>query len=284
MATRRGFDLIQQMNNLHVTPGHLAIWGLGQMGVALKGASQQVIYIDPVLTDVAAIKSPGLADKFARAFPPPLEGADITHASYVLCTHEHNDHTDPLTLGPLAKASPQAHFVVSGWAHSALDEAEVAPQRRIVPTVGQPLDLDGIRIHAIPAAHYELERDEQRGFRYLSFLVEFDGVAYFHGGDGILYPEYAERLRALPKADVGMVATNGRDAYRESFGIIGNMLPLEAVWLAKELEWDVLIGGHNDLFLWNALRAGELADAVQHLNPDQKHLVLRPGQLYYYVC
>ncbi len=37
MTTYYGKDLIRQMNDLRVPPVCLAIWGLGQMGVALKG-------------------------------------------------------------------------------------------------------------------------------------------------------------------------------------------------------------------------------------------------------
>jgi L-ascorbate 6-phosphate lactonase len=107
MATYQNQTLIHQMNNLRVEPGCLAIWGLGQMGVAVKSSDQRIIYIDPILSDVVAIRYPELADQFSRAFPPPLVPADITNAAYVLCTHEHLDHTDPLTLAPLADAVRQ---------------------------------------------------------------------------------------------------------------------------------------------------------------------------------
>src|SRR5215510_15817868 len=103
MSTYSGKDLIRQMNDLRVPPGCLAIWGMGQMGVALKGDESGIIYVDLCLTDVVAERVPG--DFFRRAFPPPVEPEDITNATYVLCSHEHLDHADPLTLGPLAGAS-----------------------------------------------------------------------------------------------------------------------------------------------------------------------------------
>jgi hypothetical protein len=49
------------------------------------------------------------------------------------------------------------------------------------------------------------------------------------------------------------------------------------------LGWDVLLGGHNDLFTWNTIPAGALADAIRQLNPRQKMHVLQPGELYLYV-
>ncbi|NMB87000.1 MAG: MBL fold metallo-hydrolase [Chloroflexi bacterium] len=283
MTQKSGQEILQQMDSLHVAPGCLAVWGLGQMGVALQGDDQRVVYIDPVLSDVVAIKIPETADRFQRAFPAPLEPGQICNAAYVLCTHEHLDHTDPLTLGPLAQASPGARFVTSGWAQAALDEAGIAPGRRIPITVEEPVELDGIRVHAIPAAHYEVEHDPQMGYRYLSFLIEWNGVTFFHSGDTILYPGYIERLKGLPRADLALVACNGRDAVREAYDVVGNLLPSEAVWMAQTLEWDVLLPGHNDLFAWNTLPAGALADAAQKLNPRQKIHALQPGELYYYV-
>jgi L-ascorbate 6-phosphate lactonase len=282
MATYSGDALVDQINRLVVPPGSLAIWGLGQMGVALKGGTD-IVYIDPCLSNVVAERVPELADQFQRAYPPPLHPAQVTNAAYVLCSHEHLDHADPLTLGPIADASPQARFVISGWAHGALDEARIDPSRRVVPEVDVPFAIGNLRLTAIPSAHYTLEHDAQRGHRWLGFLIEWNGVTFYHSGDTIIYDGYVERLRRLPRADVAMVAVNGRDAYRDSFGVVGNLLPAEAAWLATALGWDMLLGGHNDLFAWNALPAGDLAEAIQRHNPRQKHHALQPGELLMYI-
>lgn len=274
--------MIAQMERLQVPHGALAIWGLGQMGVALKGAGHEVVYIDPCLSDVLKVKAPDMGDRVERAFPAPVEPDQITNATYVLCSHEHIDHTDPLTLGPMAAASPGAQFVITGWSHELLDEADVAAERRIVPTALEPLQLGPLRVTPVPAAHYELERD-QRGYRWLGFVIEWNGVVFYHGGDTIVYPGYLETMRGLPQPDVALMAVNGRDAYRESFNITGNLLPDEAAWLARELGWGVLIGGHNDLLAWNSIPPGALADACARLNPRQRLHALQPGELYLYV-
>ena len=279
MATYYGSDLVRQMNELRVPPRSLAMWGMGQMGLALKGDDSGIIYVDLCLSNVAAERA---LDKLQRAFPPPIEPNEITNATYVLCSHEHLDHTDPLTLGPLASASPQAKFVISGWAQSVLDEVDIAPGRRIVPPENGSIQLGNARLTAIPAAHYGLDHDE-RGYRWLGFLIEWNGVTLYHSGDTLVYPGYLDRMKALPKADIAMVAANGRDTYREQYGIIGNMMPIEAAWLAKELGWDMLIGGHNDLFAWNAVAAGALSDELRKLQPQQKHHTLQPGELYLYI-
>jgi L-ascorbate 6-phosphate lactonase len=284
MAIYQGKYLIDQMNHLTVQPNCLAVWGMGQMGVAVKGSDGRIIYIDPVLTNVVAIKIPSVADKFTRAFPAPLKPEEVNNADFVFCSHEHLDHTDPLTLGPLAKVSPQAKFITTGWAGSLLDEAGIELNRRIVPKHGEPLDLDGLRVSIIPAAHDEMEFDAVKGYRFFSIQLEWGGVRLFHSGDTRVTTEYLTRLHTLPAADIALVSANGRDEYRKSLDVLGNLHPAEAVWLAKEMGWDMVIGGHNDLFEWNTIGAGSLAEAVHKYNPRQKYRCqLQPGELLYYV-
>lgn len=282
MGSRNGLALITQMNELAVPAGCLAIWALGQMGFALKGSGPEVVYIDPCLSDVVALRVPKQAAIFARAFPPPVEPHQVSNAAYVLCSHEHLDHTDPLTLGPLALASPQARFVISGWATGPLDEAAIAAERRLVPPLGEPIELGPLRLTAVASAHYALEHDE-RGERWLGFLIEWNGVTLYHSGDTLIYPGYVETLRGLPQADIAILAVNGRDARRDSFNITGNLLPDEAAWLAGELGWGLLLNGHNDLYTWNTITAGALAEACARLNPRQRLHTLQPGELYLFM-
>jgi L-ascorbate metabolism protein UlaG (beta-lactamase superfamily) len=280
MATRSDQALIKQMNSFQVPAGCLAIWGLGQMGYAIKGQQPGLAYIDPCLSNVVAERF--LPDKFARAFPPPVAPELVSNATYVLCSHEHLDHTDPLTLGPLATASPAAQFVISGWAHEVLDEAKIASERRIVPPALEPMLLGDLRLTALPAAHYALEAD-QRGQRWLGFLIEWNGVTLYHSGDTVIFPGYLEQMRSLPTVDIAIVAANGRDAYRDSFGVTGNLTPREVGWLAAELGWDTVIGGHNDLYSWNTIPTGAFAEGVGSFQPRQKQHVLQPGELFLYV-
>jgi len=283
MSTATHQALIRQMNELEVKTGQLAIWGLGQMGVALKGAGSGIVYIDPVLTNVVVERVPETAAFFQRAFPAPLLPEEITNASLVLCTHEHLDHTDPLTLGPIAQASPRARFVASAWAGSALDEADILSERREYPQVGQQLDFGAVKVTGVAAAHEKVETNPVMGNRFFSFHLQFDGVSFFHSGDTVMHPAYISQIKQAGGVDVAFLAANGRDARRDSYNITGNLQPVEAVWLAQEIGADLLIGGHNDLFTWNTVRQGGLADAVQQVNPRQKFCTLQPGQLLFYI-
>jgi L-ascorbate metabolism protein UlaG (beta-lactamase superfamily) len=277
-----GKDLLAQMQNISILPNSLAFWGMGQMGIAIKGPDA-IIYIDACLSDVVR-QSAG--DWWYRAYPPPLEPTDLSNGAYFLTSHEHMDHLDPMTLGPAAKVAPKAKFIVTGWSVDMMAEVDIGTDRLIIPQVNQTITLPGtsIRLTTVASAHYAVEQDAQKGYRWFGFLIEWNGVVFYHSGDTIIYPGYVDMLRGLPLADVAMLAVNGRDWIREtSVGAIGNLLPDEAAYLAKEIGWDTLIPGHNDLYPNNALPMGHIVESLAKIAPRQKYKILQPGELLYYV-
>lgn len=277
-----GNALLTQMNNIPIIPNSLAFWGMGQMGIAIKGPDA-ILYIDPCLTDVVKELS---GDWWYRAYPPPIEPNAVTNATFHLASHEHQDHFDPLTVKPLAKASPNARFVAPAWCRDLLKEAEVADERVIIPKALEPITLPGtsIKLTVIPSAHYEKEYDEQKGYRWFGFLIEWNGVTFYHSGDTVIYPGYVDTLKSLPIADVAMLPINGRDWYRETLvGAIGNLLPEEAAQLSNEIGWGTVIAGHNDLYPNNTISMGSIADAFAKFAPRQPYKILQPGELFYFV-
>ncbi|MBI5928502.1 MAG: MBL fold metallo-hydrolase [Chloroflexi bacterium] len=274
-------QLKTQIEQTPILPNSLAIWGLGQMGVAIKGP-EGVLYIDACLTDVVREE---FGEFWVRGYPPPILPEAASHVSYYLISHEHLDHLDPKTIGPISKASPKAKFVTTGWCKDLLADLDIADDRTIFPPILQPTVLPGTtcRVTPVPAAHYGKDFDEQKGYRWLGFIIEWNGVVFYHGGDTLVYPGYIEMLKGLPRADVAMIALNGRDYFRELVGVLGNFMPMEAAHLAQELGWDVVIPGHNDLFPNNAIPFGHIIEAFENVTPRQKLKILQPGELYYYV-
>ena len=178
MTRRRGKELIAQMNALHVPAGAFALWWLGQMGVAVKGPDQQVVYIDPCLTDIVNLKWPDPTRGPTRAIEAPLQPEDVTNASVVICSHEHIDHTDCFTLAGIAQASPHARFVATGWAQHELDAANIPHERRIIPHPQRTVDLGVLTLTIVPAAHYTREYDVHHGERWMSLHLDWGTVAF----------------------------------------------------------------------------------------------------------
>jgi L-ascorbate 6-phosphate lactonase len=275
-------ELMQQIMNIPVMPNSLAIWGFGQMGLGIK-TPQSMLYVDLCLSDVVLKEESSL---WRRAYAPPISPEDIKSVDYYLVTHEHLDHLDPLTIAPIFKNCPSARFVCSGWCKKKLLDLGIPERNIIIPPVFQSIELgdSGIHITAIPTAHYNLDFDSEKGYRWLSYLIEANGVRFYHSGDTIIYPDYIAKLKELPQIDIGILPMNGRDYYRElDGGAIGNLYPAEAVRIAKDLTWDMLIVGHNDMYPFNCIPYSDIASALEKLAPRQKYKVLQPGELYYYV-
>lgn len=278
-----GTDLITHMNDLTIIPNSLAIYGMGQMGVALKGPDG-ILYLDICLTDMVedTINDP----RWKRGYPPPVHPNEVTNATHFLSTHEHLDHLDPQTLAPASKASPNASFVVTGWSREIMAGIDVAEDRLIIPRANEPVTLPGTtaRLTAIPAAHYDMEYSDENGYRWFGYFIEWNGVTFYHSGDTILFDGYFDLLDEMPTPDVAMLAVNGRDYYREiELGAIGNLLPVEAARLAHDRGWRTLIFGHNDMYPHNMLPFAELISALERVHPRQQYKVLQPGELYYFV-
>lgn len=277
-----GKHLIAHMQDTPVIPNSLALWGLAQMGLVVKGPDALIAF-DPYLSDsVRDLTQEQFGGLMSRAFPPPLQPGDLA-ADFYLITHEHPDHLDGPTL---AAAPADAQFIASGWCVDALTGLGIRRERIIVPDALTPVTLPGtsLRLTAIPAAHYDKEHDEQKGYRWLGYLVEWNGVVLYHAGDTVLYPGYIEMMRDLPTPDVALLPVNGRDYFRESvLNLTGTLLPAEAALLARELGWGVLIPGHNDLFTVNTIPNAQIVDALERLAPRQAFKFLQPGELYYFV-
>ncbi len=277
-----GNALLAHMTNTPIIPNSLAIWGMGQMGIAIKGPDA-IIYIDPCLSNVVEEQA---GNWWYRAYPPPIEPDAVTNVTFHLSSHEHIDHFDPMTVKPMAKASPSARFIAPGWCRDMLTEAGVSDERVIIPPALETITLPGtsIKLTAIPSAHYEKEYDEQKGYRWFGYLIEWNGVVFYHSGDTIIHPGYVDTLKSLPIADVAMLPVNGRDWYRETtVGAIGNLMPAEAALLATEIGWGMVIAGHNDLYPNNTIPMGSIADAFSRYAPRQPYKILQPGELYYFV-
>ncbi len=268
--------LIERIDALKVGDGSLAFFGLGQVGVAIKGPSD-VIFVDPYLTD-----SDGEGGTLVRTFPPPIRPGEATNAAAVLLTHDHIDHTDPSTILPLSEASPDARFVTAHTSRDTLTAAGLDEARISVPEVGEPLEVAGARVTAVPSAHTELEYEAERGYPYLGFVIEYNGVTVYHAGDTVIYDGLIETLSAWT-IDVAFIPINGRDYFRTARNLVGNMDFREAAELAEVLNVGLIVPTHYDLFAANAADPGYFTSYLYNLNPARHHKFLRPAEMMYFV-
>jgi L-ascorbate 6-phosphate lactonase len=271
-----GIGLIGRIDALEIGGRSLAFWGLGQVGVAIKGPTG-VLYVDPYLTD-----SDGEGGSLPRTFPPPLVPTEVTNASAVLLTHVHIDHTDPDTILPLSKASPESRLVAPFTSRDTLIEAGLDEGRVVVPEVGDPLEISGVMVTAVPSAHTELEYDPERGYPYLGYVIEWNDVTVYHAGDSVVYDGLVETLSAWD-IDLAFIPINGRDFFRTERNIIGHMNFREAAELTETLDIGLIVPTHYDLIEGNTADPGHFVSHLYALNPMRPHKLLRPGELLCFV-
>ena len=140
--------LPEQLRTTRILPGSLAIWSLGQMGVAIKGPDALIV-IDPCLSDIVR---ESFGDWWARAYPPPLQAQELGDVDYFLISHEHLDHLDPTTLAPAAQAAPLAQFIAPGWCREPLTQLGVAAERIVVPRALEAMQVGSMQLTAVPGA------------------------------------------------------------------------------------------------------------------------------------
>jgi L-ascorbate 6-phosphate lactonase len=241
---------------------------LGQSGLRIAFGGAELL-VDPYLSNALAQGSdePAL---WQRAFAPPVQPRELRAAVAVLCTHEHADHADPETIEGVLRASPQCHVLLPAAARAAL--AGVAAPERLTATRGDGDEhcFGPYRVRAVPAAHsraYATELDAD-GHRWQGFVVEVGGRRIYHSGDTVAFEGQVEAVCARGPIDCAILPVNGRDPYRERHDVIGNLWPREAVELATELGAATLIPVHHDLFAFNGIAVGQVADyAVQRGAP-----------------
>ncbi len=261
-------------------PGTLSLTYLGQEGFYIRTDTCRLL-VDPYLTDYVDVHHPGAG--WVRKYPSPVTPEEIApYVDYVFCTHDHDDHTDPWTVASLATANPHLTFFVSRpFAHKL--PVYGVPENQVVPVdTGKPVVLPGVCFTGIPAAHEELhpcpcetggENYEELGFRF----TFGDGTVLYHAGDCCPFGGLAE---AIGQADVMLLPVNGRDWYRTSRGILGNMNAVEAVHLAKDCGADMVIPMHYDLYAINGIPVTEFVHAVEPTG--LKYHLFRPGERLVY--
>jgi L-ascorbate metabolism protein UlaG (beta-lactamase superfamily) len=237
--------------------GRAVLWWLGQHSFVLRlGAA--TVYIDPYLTDNPR-----------RRVRPLLDAAAVTNADIIIGTHDHSDHIDRPVWPLLAQASPQAVFVVPELLRTALTADLGLPAARVRGLDdGRVLELCGLRLHGLPAAHELLEPDPlSGGYRALGVVIEGGGCSVYHAGDTCIYEGMQERLRAFRLA-AALLPINGRDAERLARNCIGNMTFQEAADLAGAIRPGVTLCAHFDMFMGNMEDPRKFADYMRVKYPD----------------
>ena len=270
---RQGPDLIAEILDTHPFPGSLALWWLGQSGFLIK-TDGGILVIDPYLSEHLTRKYEGTPRPHIRMTRAPLRGADLKTVDLVLVSHKHSDHLDPETLSELIAASPNARLVLPASLLAHAEGIGLTLDRCTGLDSGESIQRAGFRVRAVPAAHEQIDLDENGRHLYLGYVIETQGFRLYHSGDSLAYDGLAEELGRDPY-DVLFLPINGRDPAR---GVPGNMTAAEAVDLAALVRPRYLVPHHYDMFTFNTVAVEAFEAEARRLPVEVKPRVLRCGE------
>ncbi len=234
-----------------------AFWWLGQHSFVVR-TGKLAFYLDP-----------WLAPWPSRQSAAPLRYDEAASARWALVSHGHDDHLCPETLRGLAAASPEAGFVCPRTEAQRLrEEAGIASERLYPLDAGQTIEQNGVRITAIKSKHEFFDRHPDLGFPYLGYVVEAEGITFYHSGDTIPYEGLLTTLQQWPHFDIMFLPINGRDAERFRRNCMGNLTFQEAAELAGELQPSLAVPAHYDMFVGNQEDPDRFVQFLQAKYPE----------------
>ena len=250
-----------------VEAGRVAIQWLGQSGFALKAHSGDVLLVDPYFSDSA--NGDGGA---ARLVDVPVRPKDV-RLDYLFLTHDHIDHTDPLTAPAIAQVNPEAPVICPPSACRHLTKLGVPSSQITTAMPGQSLEFPHFAVHVVAAQHTEDS---------VGFVFEFqndgsstDTVSVYHTGD----TEYNDALAGAVEEygpEVLLVPINGR---------WGNMDAAQAALLTAQIAPREVIPMHYGMFAANTADPADfltqLASATNS-SPDIAAVVMKHMSCHVY--
>ena len=250
----------------------LHIWWLGQSGFLVQWRGSHLLF-DPYLSDslsrkYAATDKPHTRMTGLVISPDALDFIDLTTSS-----HNHTDHLDGETLTALIQANPKMELLVPLANRTfTAERLDMDPEQLETIDAGQSIALGPFEVHAVPAAHEDLGKDDLGRHQFVGYVAKLGPWTVYHSGDTIPYDGMEEILRQW-KIDVALLPINGRRPERR---VAGNLWGREAANLAKAIGVRMVIPCHYDMFEFNTETPEEFETTCQALG--QAHQTRHAGQ------
>lgn len=272
----RGKELAEQITAYSPTKGEAGLWWLTQASWLVKFPSCNVV-IDPWWRDLFA------GDMWGKLIGEyPFSPEEYPPIDYVFCTHWHDDHICPETLPRMANAFPNIKFIVPSRSVDLLIGWGIAAERIISSNGHRQQSIGPLSFKAIPAAHMELDFDEDGASWYVGYVLQCDGVSMYHMGDGKPWPGWHTAIKKAVKSlaaldlnkleneelDIALLCINGND----------NLSHVEAVDLIAAIDPKVAIPMHYGMDPDNTVDPKIYRDELTGRLPDFPCTVAEVGR------
>jgi L-ascorbate metabolism protein UlaG (beta-lactamase superfamily) len=256
--------------------GQRKLWWLGQSGFLVVQRGRALL-LDPYLSDSLTRKYAG-TDKphvriTERVVNPAALGA-LGVIDVITSSHNHTDHLDAETLGPLLQANPSAKLVIpSANRNFVIERLGTDGTSRLTELdAGTSAAVAGIQFHGIAAAHNTVERDAAGRCKFLGYVVCWAGFTIYHSGDTMLHDGLVPALRPFA-VDIALLPINGDHPERR---VAGNLDGRQAAILAHDIGARSVVPCHYDLFEFNTALPDEFAAECRRIG--QPFQILQNGE------
>jgi L-ascorbate metabolism protein UlaG (beta-lactamase superfamily) len=213
----------------------IQVWRLGGAGIVLH-TQVGLLYIDPFLAE-------GGGPGWVRQSPPIIDR--LPEPALIVATHEHEDHTDPMTLAAQSQF-PACAFVGNAPSVAIAHKAGFALSQTRTIAVGERVQHGAFTITALPSVDPEIPAP-------MAILVEIqlpDRVwRLYHGGDTQMSDAFAEAGRVY---DIDCCCLSvGAYVHEMQY----YLTPQQSLEAAQMLGARTLIPVHWDLWVVNGVEA-----------------------------
>lgn len=250
----------------------LNLWWLGQSGFLIQYQGKHLL-IDPYLSNSLTKKYANTDKPHVRMTELVVSPEKLDFIDIVTSSHNHTDHLDAETLMPLMQGNPNLKIIVSkANLEFAASRLQVSTKRLTPISHNEAVRLEPFTLHAVPAAHENLETDQEGHHKCIGLIVEVGEYTIYHSGDTLLFDGMVDTLKKW-QIDVALLPINGRDPKR---GVAGNLSGIEAAQLAKNIGAKLIIPCHYDMFEFNTVSPDVFIAEANLLG--QSYMVLQNGE------
>lgn len=271
---QQGAQLLKDIRQDATPPDGFRMWWLGQSGFLIQWSSRHCL-LDPYLSDSLTVKYAQTDKPHTRMSELVIDPRQLDMVDVASSSHNHTDHLDAHTLGPLRAANPNMALIIPEANRSFVQERlDCGMDWPVGLSDGAEATVKGFNFIGIPASHENLDTDTRGCHKYMGYVIKFGKWTVYHSGDTLLFDGLLERLRPW-NVDVAMLPINGRDPVRR---VAGNLNGPQAARLAYDIGAKIVIPCHYDMFTFNTASPDAFEKACNAL--DQPYCVMALGQCF----
>lgn len=250
----------------------VAVWWLGQSGFLVKHGGKQLL-IDPYLSDSLTLKYANTEKPHVRMSERVVDPALLKNISLVTSSHNHTDHLDADTLLPLISQNPAMKMLIpEANREFVVNRLQCPSEFPLGLNDGEEMEIDGIRVWGLPAAHNEIDRNNEGQCLYMGFVFRIGGKNIYHSGDTLWYDGMETLLKPF-QLDLALLPINGNDPARK---VAGNLDAREAAQLAHAIGAKMTVPCHYDMFAFNTADPADFIKEAEQLGIH--YTVMRGGE------